>query len=98
MMKFYLLSALTLILGVILAAAWINVVVPGKAHYKTADFGSALFMIFQVLVTGGADTGIFHADQRIVFYGAIVVGLLVCSVLIGLITVRADCVESCVDW
>jgi hypothetical protein len=56
------------------------------AHQRTSDIAAAFFMMFQVLMTGGYDDTIQHLDQRVVFAVAVVGGITLISVLIGLIT------------
>jgi len=58
----------------------------GKTHDATHDFYSASFFIFQLLFTGGFDDSIAHFDQRLIFTLAIIIGVTLISILVGLIT------------
>ena len=58
----------------------------GGAHAQTSDLGSSVFMMFQVILTGGYDDTIEHLNQRALFGVAVIVGITLISILIGLIT------------
>lgn len=82
---FYLLAALSMGLMCLFAGLWYS----SGAHddeSTTNDSNGALFMIFQVLITGGFDDSITDRGQRLLFVAVILVGVVIVSVLIGLIT------------
>jgi len=58
----------------------------GGAHEATSDVGGAFFMMLQVLLTGGYEDNIEHFNQRVLFAIAVMVGITLVSVLIGIIT------------
>jgi len=93
--RFYLLIALSGAVTVVLAAAWASSVGPNDTvHASVSDFWGAIFMTFQVLVTGGSDITILENDTRIIFFLMIAAGVIVVSILIGLIT---DSVKEYMD-
>ena len=85
-MRFYILFLAAGGAMAVLALLWHLTVEPDGAHTDTADFWGAVFMTFQVLVTGGYDSSILHVDERIVFFLMIAVGVSIVSILIGLIS------------
>lgn len=93
--RFYLLIVLSGAVTVVLAAAWASSVGPNDTvHASVSDFWGAIFMTFQVLVTGGSDITILENDTRIIFFLMIAAGVIVVSILIGLIT---DSVKEYMD-
>jgi len=56
------------------------------ANPNTSDDLGAIFMTFQVLVTGGYDATVIELSERVLFAIMILVGVTLISILIGLIT------------
>ena len=65
---------------------WSAITSPDGEHEATSDVWGAIFMCFQVLVTGGYDSSIRHIDERCVFFLMIAAGVSIVSILIGLIS------------
>ena len=87
-MPFYILGLISLGSCFVLAAIWKEVVVANGAlnDNQGGDFWASTFVTFQVLITGGYDASIEHWSERLVFFTMIMTGVLVVSILIGLIT------------
>ena len=86
---FYILMLLSLVFTFLLGIIWMLLVDDkqnGGEHEPTEDLWGAIFMTFQVLITGGYDNTIRKPVERFVFFVMIMVGVLVVSILIGLIT------------
>jgi len=71
----------------ILGGAWQHIIPKSSPNSEeTEDFWGAVFMTFQVLLTGGHDPTIVHFDERVVYALTIGIGLIVVSVLIGIVS------------
>jgi len=70
----------------VLALLWFQQTTADGAHEGTHDLGSASFFIFQLLFTGGFDDSVSHLTQRCIFGAAVVIGVTIISILVGLIT------------
>jgi hypothetical protein len=86
--RFYILGALSGLFCLMLTLAWMGAINSDRQEdlADTATFGGALFMAIQVFVTGGYDSTILHVDERLIFLLMVASGVLILSVLIGLIT------------
>ena len=68
---FYILTFLSAVFTFILGITWSQLVEEGQengAHDNTEDFWGAIFMTFQVLITGGYDASILRPVERFVFF------------------------------
>jgi hypothetical protein len=65
------------------AIAWDIFITPSD---DVKNAGDSLFMVFQLLITGGYDNGLEKLDQRICFFFVVSVGVVLISTLIGLIS------------
>ena len=85
---FYILALISLGSCVFLALIWESVVTSSDTlrNQQGGDFFTATFVTFQVLITGGYDSSIKNGAERLVFFLMIMTGVLVVSILIGLIT------------
>lgn len=83
---YYILVFFALVFVIGTAALWINVSHGDPDHPLAQDFHSATFMAVQMLFTGGADTSYLWLSERYVFGLAMVSGVLLTSVLVGLVT------------
>jgi hypothetical protein len=84
--RYEILIVSSLFFCLVLASAWIRVSAGDSAHAEAQDYSSATFMALQMLFTGGADTSIIVFNERVVYGTAMVTGIVLTSVLIGLIT------------
>ena len=85
--RFYILGALSGVLCFSLTIVWLCITDPRDSDREgTTTFGGASFMAVQVFVTGGYDASIVHTDERIIFMCMLWTGVLIFSILIGLIT------------
>jgi hypothetical protein len=83
---YYILVLFALVFVFIIATMWVRVSHEDPVHPFAQDFYGATFMALQMLFTGGADTTYTWLHERYVFGFAMVVGVLLTSVLVGLIT------------
>ena len=85
---FYILIVASFSALVLLSWAWFRGTNPEENEEleQSATLGGAMFMVFQVLITGGFDISIVEAEQRLLFMLMIFTGVIFVSVLIGLIT------------
>ena len=84
---FYILGLISLVCCFILSSIWMvlrRAEEDDDAHSR--DIWSSTFVTMQVLITGGYDSSIEDKFQRLVFFIMIMTGVLVVSILIGLIT------------
>mmetsp|Transcript_35074 Transcript_35074/g.45218 ORF Transcript_35074/g.45218 Transcript_35074/m.45218 type:complete len:848 (-) Transcript_35074:709-3252(-) len=81
--RFYILLTLTVGSCILFAIIWAAFVTPSE---DVQNAGDALFMVFQLLITGGYDNGLEKLDQRITFFFIVAVGVVLISTLIGLIS------------
>mmetsp|Transcript_13606 Transcript_13606/g.27862 ORF Transcript_13606/g.27862 Transcript_13606/m.27862 type:complete len:1028 (-) Transcript_13606:78-3161(-) len=84
--RFYILLFVSLVSCVALSIIWVLVARNDGDHELTNDGGGAMFMVFQVLITGGYDSSILETTQRLAFFVTILVGVSIVSILIGLIS------------
>ena len=85
---FYILLVASFVITMLLSFLWDLVVKPeeGGEERPSGDFWGAAFLTFQVLITGGYDDSIVRLDERLIFFTMVMAGVLVVSILIGLIT------------
>eukprot|EP00614_Pseudopedinella_elastica_P015233 CAMPEP_0172584816 /NCGR_PEP_ID=MMETSP1068-20121228/4394_1 /TAXON_ID=35684 /ORGANISM="Pseudopedinella elastica, Strain CCMP716" /LENGTH=802 /DNA_ID=CAMNT_0013379117 /DNA_START=74 /DNA_END=2482 /DNA_ORIENTATION=- len=81
--RFYILFALAAGAMVVLSYLWSLFSDP---EWDTHDFTSAVFMTFQVLITGGYEDSFQDPATRLLFFCMIATGVTIVSILIGLIT------------
>ena len=67
-MRFYILMGLSGFIMVVLSLLWVLAAAEDEMHEQTQDFWAAVFMCFQVLITGGYTSAILEIDQRIIFF------------------------------
>ena len=65
---------------VVLGRLWVM-----SAGYEFG-YGAAAFYVFQLLLTGGFDDSVGDLQQRVIFSMAILIGVTIISILVGLIT------------